>query len=518
LYAAKYESYRLESGKAVDVVPGQVLVKFKKGVSASRMSAAHSALGAVKTESLPTGVELVKTQAGQSVQDAVRSYSALPDVEYAEPNYIRKAFKSPNDPSFSYQSGLNKINAGLAWDKTTGSDTVIVAVVDSGVDYNHPDLAYNIWPSTGYDFIANDSDPKDEYGHGTHIAGIIAAVTNNSVGVAGVAGGFYPTHGCKIMAVRVLDNAGNGDDYTVGKGIVYAANNGAKVINMSLGSSAYGRALKEAVDYAAYGIADSTVNFAYGNGCTLVAASGNGGADAIGDPVVAYPAAYDNVIAVGATDSNDRRGTFSNYGPELVLVAPGVQIYSTMPTYTVTQNGSSENLPLSYAYMSGTSMATPMVSGVAALLISKNPSFTPAQVRSTLTSSAAKVSGYSYSNGWNQEVGYGRIDAAAALGFIIPSIPEQMVKTGTSAPNPFSPGNGKSTVIYLPSGLSTTSNIKFIVYNIAGEKVRTVDSAPGFKVEWDGKNDDGDVIADGMYFYSLESGGAKKTGKITVIK
>lgn len=529
LYAEKYESYRLTSGQAVDVVPGQVLVKFKKGISAQRRAAVYSAFNSKRTDALPPEVDLVRIPAGQSVESAVKQYGALSEVEYAEPNYIRRAFATPNDTYYQQglQWGLAKIQAPSAWDETTGSDTVIVAVVDSGVDYNHPDLAYNIWPSTGYDFIANndastggnpteDTDPKDEMGHGTHVVGIIAAVTNNSAGVAGVAGGFYPQRGCRIMAVRVLNANGDGTDFTVSKGIVYAANNGAKIINLSLGGVAFSHTLKAAVDYAAYGVADSTVNYAYSKGCILVAASGNGGSDGVGDPQVAYPAAYDNVIAVGAVDSNDVRASFSNYGPELAIVAPGQQIYSTMPTYTVTEN--SKGYSLTYSYMSGTSMATPMVAGVVALMISKKPLMTQSDVRTALINTTNKNMTYTYTNGWNNQVGYGRVNAANAVGWVAPTISETVAKTGTSEPNPFKPSQHVTTKIYLPSGMSTTSIIKLNIFNIAGERVRSIEDSPGSGVVWDGRNEDKEIVAEGMYLYTIESGGERRRGKLTIIK
>ncbi|MDI6642341.1 MAG: S8 family serine peptidase, partial [Elusimicrobiota bacterium] len=262
------------------MVKGEILVKFKSVVSETERQNIRSKFNwRLKGKIDGIDVECIKLPAGVSVQSAVQSYKTIPEIEYAEPNYIRKAFKIPNDTYYNEikkeQWGLTKIDAPLAWDKAHGTNTIIVAVIDSGVDYNHPDLSYNIWLSTGYDFIANndasetgtpleDNNPMDEHGHGTHVAGIIAAVTNNGTGIAGVAGGWYPQKGVQIMAVRVLNNQGIGTDFTVSKGIKYAADNNAKIINLSLGGLEPSNTLKAAVDYAAFSILKSTVDYAYG--------------------------------------------------------------------------------------------------------------------------------------------------------------------------------------------------------------------------------------------------------------
>ncbi|MGQ4871095.1 MAG: S8 family serine peptidase [Candidatus Thorarchaeota archaeon] len=263
---------------------------------------------------------------------------------------------------------------------------VKVAILDTGIDYTHPDLD-DVYAG-GYDFVDDDSDPKDGNGHGTHCAGIVAA-EDNGEGVIGVA-----PH-ASIYAVRVLDNWGSGYTSDIIAGIDWAIDNGMDVISMSLGGGDYDQAFDDAVDRA------------YNAGIVVVAASGNDGKGTI-----SYPAAYDNAIAVGAIDSDHNLADFSNYGPEQEVVAPGVDIYSTMPTYTVTLNywfmgGCSQN----YDRMSGTSMATPMVAGVVALILSANPDLTPPEVRDILHTTSVDLG----SAGWDQYYGYGEVNAKAAV-------------------------------------------------------------------------------------------------------
>ncbi|MHA1743657.1 MAG: S8 family serine peptidase, partial [Candidatus Heimdallarchaeota archaeon] len=292
--------------------------------------------------------------------------------------------------------GVDDVDAEEVWggaenavDVVTGNvagQGVKVAIIDTGIDYTHPDLD-DVYAG-GYDFVADDSDPKDENGHGTHCAGIVAA-EDNGEGVIGVA----PK--TSLYAVRALDAYGSGSVSDIVAGIDWCINNDMDVISMSLGSSSPDSTLEDAV------------NRAYNAGIVVVAASGNDGKNAI-----SYPAKYANAIAVGAIDSNHNLASFSNYGPEQEVVAPGVDIYSTMPTYTVTLNswwygGLSKN----YDQMSGTSMATPMVAGVCALILSANPNLSPGEVRNILHDTAVDLG----TSGWDQNFGYGEVDALEAV-------------------------------------------------------------------------------------------------------
>jgi subtilisin family serine protease len=298
------------------------------------------------------------------------------EIEFIEIDHTFKAIGSieyiPNDPYFGSQWGLASINVTSAWDIETGNQSIIVAVIDTGVDYTHPDLAANYLPA-GYDFVNDDADPLDDNGHGTHVAGIIAAVMNNSEGIAGIAQ-------VKIMAEKVLDSSGTGYSSWVARGIAHAADSNANVISMSLGSLFPSSVIQRACTYA------------WKKGSLLVAASGNDGLGRLN-----YPAAYRTVMAVGAIDDADNLAWFSNYGRGLELTAPGVDIISTYPT--------------GYAVLSGTSMATPHVSGVAALVWSANPSLTNLQVRKILDSTAIDLG----IAGYDAYYGFGKIDAYRAL-------------------------------------------------------------------------------------------------------
>ena len=319
---------------------------------------------------------------------------------------IVKAMYVPNDPLLPREWGIKDINLLRAWNYTTGSHKVVVAVLDTGIDYNHPDLRANIWVNTkeipnngidddgngyvddyyGYNFYNNSSKVLDDDGHGTHCAGIIAAVINNSIGIAGVAN-------VKIMDLKVLNSSGYGYDSEIARAIVYATDNGANIISMSLGGPDYATALEDACQYA------------WDHGVLIVAAAGNDGSYGVD-----YPAAFNSVIAVGAVNSNNSLAWFSNYGPNLELVAPGVNILSTFPQYPVYLN-ITDNCTLDYTELSGTSMATPFVAGVAALLKSYNYSLTNREIRSILDETAKDLGPW----GRDEYFGYGLVNASAAI-------------------------------------------------------------------------------------------------------
>jgi subtilisin family serine protease len=289
--------------------------------------------GRVDAEIKELNVLVLKVPAG-TVLESIARLSVCPGVDYAEPNYIaRIADTIPSDPGFVNQYGLISIRAPQGWDLSTGSVSVVIAIVDTGVDLSHPDLASKI--VSGYDFVNGDPFADDDNvldnGHGTQVAGIAAAASNNGIGIAGV------SWGALIMPVKVLDASGSGSDTTVAAGITWAADHGAQIINLSLGVPAYSATLENAVNYA------------YSRGAVLVAPTGNSGAGSI-----LYPARYAHVIAVGGVDSSNNHWISSNYGPEVSVVAPAVHIYTT------TLGG--------YAYEDGTSMAVPYVSGLAAIL------------------------------------------------------------------------------------------------------------------------------------------------------
>jgi thermitase len=305
-------------------------------------------------------------------------------ASYVEPNVRYKVDFVPNDPEWSLQWGPQKIAADWAWNTTGGDLSVLVAVVDTGIDYNHPDLAANYVP-LGYDWVNNDPNPMDDYGHGTHVAGIIAAAINNSIGIAGLAQ-------VRIMAEKVMDASGSGSSSDIARGIVHAVDRGAKIVNLSLGSPLNSELMHEAVKYA------------YDHGVLVVAAAGNDATNA-----KSYPAAYNEVVAVTATDKLDKPATFTNYGDWVTVAAPGVDILSTMPTYHVTLND--EGYAMNYDSLSGTSMASPHVAGVAALIWSRFPNMTRDQVQAQLQYSADDLG----QPGFDIYYGFGRIDARRAV-------------------------------------------------------------------------------------------------------
>jgi thermitase len=307
------------------------------------------------------------------ITSTVHKVKATGLAEYVEPNMKLQAQIVPNDPYWSLQWGPQKLDADWAWNTTVGDHSVLVAVVDTGIDYNHPDLNPNYIP-LGYDWVNNDSDPMDDHGHGTHVAGIIAAALSNGIGIAGLAQ-------VGIMAEKVFDSWGVGFDSWIAKGIIDATDKGAKIICMSLGGYFSSETLHNAVKYA------------YDHGVLLVAAAGN---DAANAPL--YPAYYEEVIAVAATDQDDSPAYFTNFGPWIELSAPGVSIYSTF-------------LDNTYRYASGTSMAAPHVVGTAALMLSQFPQFTRDQARIHLRKTADDLGAL----GFDVHYGFGRVSAKTAV-------------------------------------------------------------------------------------------------------
>ncbi|MDR7073422.1 S8 family peptidase [Fictibacillus barbaricus] len=347
--------------------PKELIVHFKDSVSNASAKKIISQNGGQITDKSD---QFYVVKVNSSANDAVKKYKNLTSVEYAEPNATFHATYVPNDPFYKTQQyAPQKVAAEQAWDVTQSSSSVKIAVVDTGVDYNHPDLAGKV--IKGHDFVADDEDPIDENEHGTHVAGIAAANTNNGVGVAGLA----PK--ASILAVRVLDADGSGSLDDVAQGIRYAADQGAQVINLSLGGNLGTKTLEDAVNYA------------WNKGSVVVAAAGNSGVN-----LPSYPAYYSNAIAVAATDQNDQKASFSNFGTWVDIAAPGVDIYSTIPLNR-------------YASFSGTSMASPVVAGVAGLLAAQGKS--ASQIRAALENTADPVTGT------GALFQHGRVNAAKAV-------------------------------------------------------------------------------------------------------
>ncbi len=359
-----------------DTTQVQILVKPKVSMSDAALKAILTLRGASQQGSIPAlGVRVIRVPAVAANQllDALQHHQ---DVEYAEPDFTAEALGTANDPFFTQGSEwhLAKIQAPAAWDVTTGAAGIVVAVVDTGVLASHPDLAGKVLAG-GYDFVANDTDPTDENGHGTAVSGTISPASNNLLGVAGV------TWANPILPVRVLDAAGSGTYSAISNGITYAADHGARIINMSLGGTSSSRTLQDAVNYA------------WNKQCVLIAAAGNNG-----NNVSFYPAACSNVVAVSATDSADVRPSWSNYGSYVDVCAPGVDI--------LTLYGADQ-----YASWSGTSFSSPVTSGVVALMASKNPNLTNAQLVDLLLKNCDDIG----APGYDVYYGYGRVNASRAV-------------------------------------------------------------------------------------------------------
>jgi thermitase len=331
-----------------DFAAGEILVKFQPGTPANAIAEAHRQNGGQVQEIIPgINVQVVRVPVGHET-DRVAAYARNPNVLFAEVNGLYYAVWVLNDPRVGEQWQYNNtgqtggtsdadIDAFEAWDVITGTSTVAIAILDSGIDQSHEDLKSKIEKNVNF---TTSRTVDDKYGHGTHVAGSAAAITNNSLGVAGTC------PDCVLYNVKVLSDSGIGFTSWIAKGIIWAADNGARVINMSLGGG--GSSTLE-----------SAVNYAWGKGVVLAAAAGNSGTS---DPL--YPAFYDNVIAVAATDHNDAKASFSNYGAWVDVAAPGVNILSTAPDHRNRIWGSG----VKYAMGSGTSMATPHVAGVAGLV------------------------------------------------------------------------------------------------------------------------------------------------------
>jgi subtilisin family serine protease len=339
----------------------------------------------------------------------VKKIKELPEVEWAEPFYLYELSTEPNDPKFldSTQTNLLQISAEQAWDINTGSDSIIIAIVDTGIDWDHPDLENNIWINKneiadngvdddnngyiddirGWDFGGldgtSDNDPnEDKADHGTHVAGISSAVTNNNIGIASIG------YNCKLMAVKTSQNNVRSDNGSAliaygYQGIIYAADNGAKVINCSWGGYGYSIANQEAINYA------------ISKGALIVAAAGNDNKSE-----TFYPASYKGVLSVASVNSSDVRSSFSNYSNSVDVSAPGEQIYSTWYNN-------------SYTSLTGTSMASPLTAGLAALVTNEFPNYTPLQIAEQIRVNTDNID--NLNSNYKYRIGTGRINAFKSL-------------------------------------------------------------------------------------------------------
>jgi subtilisin family serine protease len=386
-----------------DYVADELLVSYRAPLPPLAVNAINRAAGAKVIQHEPlAGWYRIRLPQGVDSREAAEAYDKLPWVKYAEPNYLVRAALVPDDTLYSERQAwyYDLINAPAGWDMERGEPSVIVAVLDTGVDLQHPDLRDKIWtndredPPNGFDDDHNgciddvhgcnfllappSTDPSDDHGHGTMVAGMIGARSNNGEGVAGVA------WGATLLPVKVLDSTGTGTSSDVAQGIIYAAKSGARVINMSMARSTPSLALEGAVQ-------EAHDRF----GVVLVSAAGNEGHAGVG-----FPAAYRQVIAVGSFDHADpnARASFSNWGPEIAVAAPGVDVFSTY-------------VGEGYAQSLGTSFSAAFVSGLVALLISQDPDRTDDDIRELLHFTSGDLPDADAPN-WD---GWGRMDIGRAL-------------------------------------------------------------------------------------------------------
>jgi thermitase len=377
---------------------GHILVKFKAAPAQAVLDQLTNAFGAKAVGKIAEiGVTDLQAppQAGLALLEHLRQ---RPDVEFAEFDSTVQAFLQPDDPYFTTsfssshsgnvtQWGPQAVSAPAAWDLTMGDASIVIAIVDTGVDSSHPDLSSKVVGQ--YSFTGTT---KDGFGHGTHCAGIAAAATNNDVGIAGMC------PNCSILSVKVLNDQGSGYMSDVASGITYAASHGARVISLSLGGGAISDTMRSALQYAV------------AHNALPVCAMGNS-SSSTNTPEPAY---WHDCLSVIATDQNGAKASFSNSGMKADVAAPGVAILSTMPTYPVTLT-TSYGYKTNYDALSGTSMATPMVAGVAGLVLSENPSLTPAQVAGIIEASSGD------GVNWNSNLAFGVVNAFKAVSSAIHS-------------------------------------------------------------------------------------------------
>jgi subtilisin family serine protease len=485
LCAAALLSPRIESGRADDppaeVVPGELVVTFTPTSTEAAQDRAVSKTGGEIEQRIESLDAAVITVDPDRTDMATKRLLRERSVQAVEPNFVVRAARLPNDRDFADQWGLRNlghfdgkagadVGAPAAWDVTIGG-SVPVAVVDTGVSFKHPDLSGNAWANpgdpvngadddgdgfkddvNGADFLNGDSEPNDDGGHGTHVAGIIGAQGNNSVGITGV------NWEAQVMGLKFLDGNGEGNTADAANAIDFAVDHGARVINASWGGPSFSHALYSAIRRASE------------HGVLVVAAAGNDGVNADSSPD--YPAAFDlpNVISVAATDRSDRLLDFSNYGAKSVdLAAPGDDVYSTVPSISD---------PSGYAAFSGTSMAAPFVAGAAVLYLSKHPEATVDQLRAALLGSVDRLPTLA-----GKTVTGGRLNLARTLGAASPSTRPQR---DTTPPSNFSLIRPRNRLETRRRGLRfawqrsrDSSGIRVYRLYVNGKPVRTVRDKDG---------------------------------------
>lgn len=458
---SKFNTKELFDAKK-DFKATELVIKFKEGIGEKkRMDILLNAH--LKEESFTKGFTLVKTTSDENLKTLADSLLKNNAIEFVEPNYKIKASYTPKDSNYKKQWYLKKINSEKAWNTAKGSSAITVAVIDGGIQTGHSEFKGRI--VSPYNAVTKGTSLSSD-SHGTHVAGIIAAANDNK-GTVGIA------PNVKIMPIDIF-NGKYADTYDEASGVMYAADKGANIINMSFGSEYYTYIEAYAIQYAA------------SKGAVLVAAAGNDAKSATN-----YPAGYDSVISVAATDSHDGSSEYSNYGYYIDISAPGDDIYSTLPNNK-------------YGYMSGTSMATPVVSGTAALVLSKNPLLSATDVKNILIKSTKDLG----TNGWDYLFGYGRIDAEKAL----KNTPASFGTLAVNSTYKLKGNNKLNFSIPIYKGTKVTVRIE----NLKKKTIKTIISNKswnGGKLSsaWDGKDDKKNFAADGKYKLIVKATNGKET-------
>jgi len=468
---------------------------------------------------LLSNVYLLDVDSSESLDAVIQDLEADENVLYAEPNHLLKPFATvmPNDPNFSAQPNLLLMELPEAWSLTLATKDIVIAIVDTGVNWNHNDLNDHIWNNSdetingidsdgngfvddirGWDFANNDNDPDhdcDTDGHGSHVAGIAAAESNNGIGITGVA---FNT--AKIMPLAVA----SGVDCelpvsAVAPAIKYAADNGANIINMSFGGQGVNDTLKEAVDYA------------LARKLLLVAAAGNEQKNIDTDPDgPIFPASYPGVLTVSAVDDSGKFASFSNFGDSVDVAAPGIDIRST--------SGSGSG----YAIGDGTSFSSPHVAGLGALVMSLDSSFDGEDAFQIITSGVS-----SNVQGKSPRLGYGLANARIALALIQPTAllnpssdptifgPNGFLSKVINHPNPFNPDSEITKIFFY---LSKTSTVLIKIYSMNLDLTKTILlsnlSQGDYEIPWDGRDVSGDIVPNGVYVMVIEATGIGHFPKI----
>lgn len=424
-------------------VPGRLLAEPIFSVNEGDLAATYARSG-VRIHHTIRSINVHVLQAPEGTEEKVAAALMKTGLfTYVEPDFIATATATtvtPNDPDFSSQWHLTSINAPGAWSITTGTAGAPIAIIDSGVYSTHPDLSSKL--VAGWNFLTGTSNTADDYGHGTAVAGVAAAATNNGIGVAGV------SWNNPIMPLVVVDSTGSSTYSNLAAAIQYAADHGARIINISLGGASASSALQTAVNYA------------WSKGAVIFAAAGNSSSST---PM--YPAACTNVVAVSATEPNGTLATFSEYGSYIDLAAPGDNILTTL-------NGGG------YGYWYGTSFSSPIVAATAALALSVQPGLSASALVNLLEQNADHLGGYT---GWNQYFGYGQVDAyktvVAAQNVVVDKAPPSVSISG-----PLNNATVSGTVQVSGTAMDNVG-VTSIQFSVDGQLVATSGSSP-FVFSW----------------------------------